>query len=336
MSEKYYNYNDLQQMQEKAKRIDYESDKKSFLRTMNTLEQKMALFYSRRPYDIIIYLDSLNYKETNKMLNELTNGEISKLLEQFTAEDKRNFYSNFSNSVLVNKFIANDRQAFSHVDELNLERKIELLDSSKVSTQKATKEIYDTLSEKEKEVVEDKITSPEGSLVVDNVIEASENTSEKPIVEVEEIKSNEQEIQKEEVQEEIEEKEEEKQNQEQEIQKEEVEEEKFNKINDFLKLKLEQYKQQNPKFKDIDINNPKLFNSLSDELKQIVTNDFNLLTEEQKEKLNNNEEEQKELLNEFQKSKEDCETELINNVKQNKMEEQQEVINEKSSYVKTL
>lgn len=322
MNQKYYNYNDLAQMQEKAKKIDYESDKKTFLKAMNPLEQKMALFFSRRPYAIINYLDSLNNNETNIMLNELTNEEISKLLEQFTSEDKNNFYSTFSNSNLVNKFIANDKQAFTHVDELDLERKIELLDSSKVATKKATEEIYNSLSSKEKVAVEEKITSTEGSLVVDNVIESSEDNLENVVVEEQELqetKNDEQELQ------EIKNEEPEEKPEEQ----EEVQKEQSKEINNFLKNRLEQYKKQNPKFKDIDITDPNIFSLLSDELKEIVTNDFNSLTEEQKNKLNREED----LLNEFQKSKEDCESEIINNAKKVELESKEEVVND---FVKTL
>lgn len=329
MSEKYYDYNDLNQMKEKAKKIDYEPDKRNFLKSMNPLEQKMALFFSTRPYDIINYLDSLNYKETNMMLNELKNEEICKLLEQFTSEDKKNFYSTFSNSILVNRFIANDKQAFNHVDDLELERKIELLDSSKVSTQKATEKIYDSLSNEEKVEVETKITSIEGSLMVDNVKDDSENNLES-IVEKEqdtlETRVEEKEL--------PEEKQEEKQ-EEKEAEKEEVQDEKFKEINKFLKAKLEQYRQQNPKFKDLDITNPNLFSLLSDELKEIVTNDFNLFIEEQKNKLNN-QEKQEDLLKEFQKSKEDCESEIINNAKTVELESKEEVVNEQSDYVKTI
>ena len=331
MGEKYYNYSDLQQMQEKAQKIDYEMDKKNFLSKMNPLEQKMALFYSKKPYDIISYLDSLNYKETNEMLNELTTEEIVKLLEQFTAEDKRNFYSTFSNSTLVNKFIANDKQAFNHVDVLDLERKIELLDSSKVSTTQATEKIYESLSSEEKVEVEAKITSIEGSLVVDKVIESSEDNLENTVVEEQELqetKIEEKEPPKEEIREEKELPKEEEKQEEKELPKEEVQDEKFKEINDFFKTRLEQYKMQNPNFKNIDITNPNLFSSLSDELKEIVINDFNSLTEEQKNKLN-----KENLLNEFQKSKEDCESEIINNAKKVELESKEEVVND---FVKTL
>ena len=333
MDEKYYNYNDLAQMQERARKIDYEPDKKNFLKTLNPLEQKMALFYSKRPYDIINYLDTLNSKETNLMLNELNNEEISKLLEQFTAEDKKNFYSTFSNSVLVNRFISNDKQAFTHVDELDLERKIELLDSSKVATEKATEKIYDSLSTDEKKEVETKITSTEGSLVVDKVIESDENNLENTMEEVQEVqdaKLHQPEDQPEEIQEEeVQEKEKEQP----EEQKEEKQEE-FKELDNFLKIKLEYYKQQNSKFNDIDITNPNLFDSLSEELKEIVNNDFNSLTDEQKDKLNNMEDKEN-LLNEFQKSKEDCEAEIINNIKQINQVNEEELSN-KQSYVKTL
>lgn len=334
MSEKYYNYNDLEQMQEKAKKIDYETDKKNFLRTMSPLEQKMALFYSRRPYDIINYLDSLNYKETNMMLNELTNEEISKLLEQFTAEDKKNFYSTFSNSVLVNKFIANDKQAFTHIDDLNLERKIELLDSSKVSTKKATEEIYDSLSSEEKIEVESKITSTEGSLMVDNLMEIEENQLENGLLEEipsEQTLVNEQELQNEEFEEKIQEEREERKEEKQE-KKEEIQAEKFKDINNFLKIRFEQYKQQNPKFKDVDQANPDLFNSLSDELKEIVTNDFNMLTLEQKEEIKNADD----ILSRFKKSKEVCETEIINRMMNEEIKIQEEMINEPNEHVKTI
>ena len=335
MNEKYYNYNDLEQMQEKAKKIDSEPDKKNFLKTLTPLEQKMALFYSKRPYDIINYLDTLNSKETNIMLNELNDEEISKLLEQFTAEDKKSFYRTFSNSILVNKFISNDKQAFTHVDELDLERKIELLDSSKVATEKATEKIYDSLSTDEKKEVETKITSTEGSLVVDKVIESDENNLENTMEEVleeQDVKLQQQEEQNEETQEEKSEEKEQQENQEE--QKEEIQEEKFKEINNFLKSRLEYYKQQNPKFNDIDIATPNLFDSLSEELKEIVNNDFNLLTNEQKDKLNNTEDKEN-LLNEFQKSKEDCESEIINNIKQINKVNEEELTNEQS-YVKTI
>lgn len=329
MSEKYYNYNDLEQMKEKAKKIDYEPDKKSFLRAMNPLEQKMALFYSRKPYDIINYLGDLNNKDTDMMLDELTNEEISKLLEQFTAEDKEHFYSNFSNSILVNKFIANDKQAFNHVDKLDLERKIELLDSSKVSTTKATETIYDSLSTNEKVEVESKITSTEGSIVIDNIIEYNENNLENNVEAIEEldiVKENEQKIQPEEIEDEKEQKEEKVE------EKEEFKEDKFKQINEFLKVKMEQYKQQNPKFKDINLDNPDLFNSLSDDLKEIVVNDFDLFVKYKKNKIKQPED----ILNEFQKSKEECESELINNVVEKQQNLQVEEVVERTSYEKVL
>jgi len=340
MSEKYYNYNDLQQMQENAKRFDYEIDKKSFLKSMNPLEQKMVLFYSKRPYDVFNYLDSLNNEQTNIMLSELTNEEISKLIDQFTAEDKKSFYSSFSNTILVNRFIANDKNSFVHIDELDLERKIELLDSSKVNTQVATQEIYNTLTTQEKQKVETKITSTEGSLVVDNVIDNSKLDSEDEItedMEMQEFKLNEQELRNEEFKDENQKEtnQKEKQPEEQELQNEEFKQEKSTEINDFLKSKLREYKEKNPKFNNLDISVSNLFDALSDELKAIVINDFNLFLEEQKNKLSNKESQQ-DVLNEFQKSKEDCETEIINNVKQIQLQNQEEIINEQFNNVKTL
>ena len=324
MNEKYYNYNDLEQMQEKAKKIDSESDKKNFLREMNPLEQKMALFSTKRPYDIINYLNSFDYKETNMMLNELTNEEILQLLELFTAEDKKNFYSTFSNSMLVNKFIANDKQAFTHVDELDLERKIELLDSSKKDTQEASKEIYNSLSVDEKELVEDKITTLEGSLAIENIIQTSENNVENDLI-VEAEKLQEPEIVKEELQQEEQQESKEKEK------PKDVQEEQLQEMNEFLKSRLEHYKKENPEFETIDINNPNLFISLSDKLKEFVINDFNLIKKEQKNKLD-----QQDLLQEFQKSKENCEIEIINSIKPEELETKEEVVNEEQGFVKTL
>lgn len=234
MNNRYYDYNDLNRMQEKTKKIDFEPDKKNFLKSMTPLEQKMALFYSSRPYEIINYLDCLNYEETNLMLSELNNEEISKLLERFNAEDKRNFYSTFSNSALVNKFISNDKNAFNHVDKLDFERKIELLDSSKVSTTKATEEIYDSLSVEEKKEVETKITSTEGSLVVDNVIENSAKDLENTILE--EIESEKPQLNN---QEERQHEEQQPQEENQEEHKKELQEQKEEKIEDQQEEKIE-------------------------------------------------------------------------------------------------
>lgn len=316
MNQNYYSYEDIIKMQEHAKKYSGESDKRNFLKEVSIVEQKMVLLSNQRPYEVLIYLDSLNNKETNKMLNELTNEEISNIILLFTDDDKKNFYSNFSQTSLVNRFIAMDKNAFQHIEHLELDRKIELLDSSKSYTENASKKLYESISEDDKQYVSDSLTTAEASVVLDNVSSDFELNNE-----ISNIEEKQEEFENKEMLIEKPEPAQKEQPQEQQVLEENPKlDNELKEMNDFLKTKLQHYIENDPRFKDLDINNPKLYESLTPELRDVVDNDFNQLKNENKnpvlaENSDDKNIEDQEKLNSFNELKSACENEVIEQVK---------------------
>ena len=177
-SEKSVDYSVLKQINEHALKYDSSPDKKEFLKNICAYEQKLILHNSKRPYDVLSYLNELDLESSRLVLSELNTFEIKKIIDLFTSEDKKSFYNNFSDLYLVNQFIKNDENSVNYVDNLTFDRKIELIDSVKNETKQATEKIYKTMSEEEKNIASDKITTVEASNAlnyVENSVEVDSN-----------------------------------------------------------------------------------------------------------------------------------------------------------------
>ena len=170
-----FNYTELLQMTEHAKKYDLTDDKKIFLKNISPYEQKLVLLESKNPYEVLKYLEELDLPNTKLILNELTTDEILRILELFTSEHKEEFYNNYSDLNLVNKFISNDKNAYQHVEDLDLDRKIEILNSSNSNTVEAASVVYDSISDNEKSEVIKNITTTEGSIALDSVSSYNED-----------------------------------------------------------------------------------------------------------------------------------------------------------------
>lgn len=291
--EENYSYEAINQMREHAKNYDYVSDKKAFLKNASTYEQKIILFESHDPYEVLTYLDELDLKETRIMLEELNDKEVSKLLELFSAEDKKKFYENFSQSSIVTHFIERDRRARDHIRDLGLDRKIELLDASDLSTMAASRKIYRSIDNEDRIEVKEHITSVDAELALNRIssyekldISESQDLSEKSESYQKTdmlLKENE--------------------NLKQEQQQENI---KFNtskpkdinlenqqfllELNSFFNERLQYYKENVPGFENIELENLDLYKSLSPELQKQIMDDFNLWKNQNK-KLDVNKEE---------------------------------------------
>lgn len=240
-TEKQLDYNVIKQIKEHARKYDFVNDKKEFLKGVSAFEQKVILLNSKKPFEVLSYLDELDLKSTRLVLNELSKDEIIHIISLFSSKDKERFYANFSNLELVNQFIVFDKKADEHIEDLTLDRKVEILNASEKETIVASSKVYDSLDEKEKETLDYKLTDDSAINTLESTSaykEDSEKVSEtesktsivpegKDILEkiVEDKITNEQEIQKEEIKEKQENKEqkEEQQNQKQEIKEEKVE-----------------------------------------------------------------------------------------------------------------
>lgn len=117
----------------------------------------------------------MDLKNTNQLINNLNDQVILELLSLFTSEDKKSFYSRFSDLELLNRFIKFDKNASEHVADLNIDRKVELLNSSDKTLVEASSKVYDTISEDDKEAVLDKV------FTVDGISALSEVTSEETL-----------------------------------------------------------------------------------------------------------------------------------------------------------
>lgn len=312
-----FSYEELVQMMNHVKQYDITDDKKSFLKNISTYEQKLVLLESKKPYEVLKYLEELDLPNTKLVLNELKSEEIRKILDLFSSEDKKAFYDTYQELGLVNMFIANDKNAYNHIENLDLDRKIELINSSNQETINSTSKIYETVSVEDKKVMIDNITTLDGKTNLENVsayeeylnnqetkVEELENSENAQLDKIEELENVEIEDKVEEVSEPL---------------NNEENNEYLNQINDFIKNKLEFYIENNPKFKDLDLTEEDIFNSLDNELKQLVENDFNIFKENQED----------EKLCEFKQATIMEEQEFINEIKQNVIEEQQTIESEK-------
>ena len=221
-----YNYEYLKEMENHAKKYDFVSDKKEFLRNVSPYEQKIILLQSKNPYEVLSYLDELDIKQTRELLSELTYDEISDILLLFSSEDKEKFYSTFSDLSLVNQFISQDKNSHAHVQNLSFDRKVDLIDSSDKQTEVATSVIYESMPYEERVSAAEKVTDVNASYTLESTAVYNEtqetlSNEEQQTTETEQVqgKQVQQEEQKEQVQEQPE------PNQEEKTEKEEKKEE---------------------------------------------------------------------------------------------------------------
>ena len=191
IDEKYIDANTLKEIKEHAKQYDTSPDKREFLKEVGAYEQKLILMTSSHPCDVLRFLSEINSKITKIVLESIDSNFILNILNKFTADDKKWFYRHYPNADIVNKFITSDDLSKQYIEQLPLERKVEIIASSTTDTYAASKEVYSTLSESDimeittndsiPSVVTDKITDlqqeaiQENNNIVDNIIpEATE------------------------------------------------------------------------------------------------------------------------------------------------------------------
>ena len=170
-----FSYEDLKLMEEHAKKYDMVSDKKNFLKSITPYEQKLVLLHTTDPYEVLNYLDELDLKNSRIILSNLEYHEISKIIGLLNSDDKKRFYATFSDLDLVNKFIAYDKNASDHIENLTLDRKVEILNSTDSKTEEAATKIYDSINEEDKEVVVESVSSVEAKVALDNVVSSDES-----------------------------------------------------------------------------------------------------------------------------------------------------------------
>jgi len=276
-NEKEISYDVLKLIQDHAKKYDEAIDKKEFLKNVSAYEQKLILLNSKDPYEVLNYLDELDLKSSRLILSELTYEEISKILELFTTENKQQFYTTFSDLSLVNQFIIQDKKSLDYIENLSIDRKIKLLDSSDSTTVLATAKIYESIPETERELVAQSLSTADGISALNEVtVNIEENTlenNEPDKVETTEVEKESQEI-NEELEKQIEETEQ--------LDKEAKDLE--NTKNEFLKERLQYYKENVAGFENLNINDINLYFSLSSELKEIIDRDFMLMNQENQNK----------------------------------------------------
>lgn len=276
-NEKEISYDVLKLIQEHAKKYDESVDKKEFLKNVSAYEQKLILLNSKAPYDVLNYLDELDLKSSRLILSELTYEEISKILELFTAEDKKQFYTTFSDLSLVNQFIVYDKTSSNYIEDLSIDRKVKLLDSSDSNTVLASTKIYESIPVDQRELVYQSISTGDGiSALNEATTKVQENTLEN--VETEQVEVTEVEKDSEKTNEEVE-------KQTEELEKEEIKDNDLeNAKNEFFKSRLQYYKENISGFENLDINDINLYFSLSPQLKEIVDRDFELMNQEKQNK----------------------------------------------------
>lgn len=286
IEENEFNNQELIQIQNHSKLYEVESDKKEFLKKITPYEQKLILLNSSKPAEVLNYLDELNMENTKILLSELNSEEITRMLERFSSEDKQIFYKYFNDLELVNKFIKYDDNAKDHVKDLDFERKIEILDSSKQETIAATLKVYDSMSTQEQIKIEENLTNADSSVALETVsldfieensieenFNENNNVLEQPIKEVEQQE------------EEILIEENNKENQEQNDKNND--DEALQQKNEFYKKRLEYYIENIPQFKNAEKDSIIEYEVLSSELRSIVDNDFDSVLANNKVDLDN-------------------------------------------------
>lgn len=306
-------YNIIRQIEEHAKKYDECSDKKEFLRNISPYEQKVILLNSKRPYEVLSFLDELDLENSRLVVNGLTNEEITKILELFTSEDKKNFYKFFSDLSLVNQFIKYDSNSSEHIKTLSFDRKVDILESAKKETVQSSSKIYESMSLEEQSQAIELVTDADASVALSQVIDSgvnnslseynlnnelqSENLEGKTDVE---LVINDKELVQEEIEEETKEQEREEELKEEKEEKEESEEIEESKtegetlINDdsennfkeqkqFFIDNIQKYINILPELANFDANSNDVYELLSLESKKIIDSDF---VENSKTKLN--------------------------------------------------
>jgi len=346
IDEKELSYDKLIQIREHAKGYNDASDKKEFLNSIGAYEQKLILLNSYKPYDVLNYLSELNTEVSNLVLRELNYDDVLKILPLFTLEQKRDFYKNFPSLPLVNSFIVYDKESNEYIDDLTLERKVDLLSTSTKETIEAASIVYESIPDEQKNIVADKVATTTGSTTLNEVIsrenELFETDSiEKEITNVEKLESNKEEIAEEE-ENKVEEKEEKEEKEETQL---EIEE-----INSFLKTRMDYYKESIPEFKELNFTEDNIFLSLPPHLQERIAKEFEVFINERRlEQLKDKQNELKEdvviikneennvdnidqttILNEFNEAKGVCEQQeigqIVSSINQNSIEEVSKVL----------
>ncbi len=341
-----FTYEDLKLIEDHAKKYDSTPDKKNFLKSITPYEQKLVLLQSKNPYEVLMYLDELDMKNSRLVLSNLEVNEIVRIINMFTSEDKKRFYSTFSDLELVNQFIVYDNNASEHIEDLDIERKVDLLNSSDRHTLEATSKVYDSIQEEEKTIVVHNVTNTDGVLALNETtnyvadkqdLEVQEKSNETKDIKEESEKNKQESLNKEqekEIEEELDkEKEEEAENKETEEKDKNEEIEYKNQpeveetiLKEFIMSRKEQYKDILPDFKDV-LNFS--FSMLSADIQNKIISDYEESKINKEDQLLEHEITPK--LDEFRKVSSDCEQELINSIME-KVEEKQL----KNDDVKTL
>lgn len=175
------NYELVKQIEEHAKRYNTAFDKKRFLKNVSPYEQKYILINSNDPFDVLMYLDEIDSKDTRLLLSELNQDEIKKIINLLSCEQKKLFYNSFTNLELVNKFIKYDKNAKEHIQDLEFERKVEIIDASTKVTAEASSVMYESMEDNEKQIVLDMITDVDAIVALKSTdayqVSAAEQTS---------------------------------------------------------------------------------------------------------------------------------------------------------------
>lgn len=158
INENEFSYEELIKLREHSMQYQNVSDKRTFLKNMIPFEQKLVLLNSYKPYEVLSFLESLDYKNTDLIIDSLTNDELRKIINLFTMEDKQRFYNNFSHLDLVNRFIAHDKNSKEYVEKLTIDRKVDLLNETDNKTLESVETIYSTMSSEEKQIANEKVT----------------------------------------------------------------------------------------------------------------------------------------------------------------------------------
>lgn len=172
-------YNVIKRIEEHAKNYEQVSDKKEFLKNVSAYEQKCILLNSKRPYDVLMYLDELDLQSSRLVISELTYEEISKILELFTSEDKKNFYKSFSDLSLVNEFIKYDNNSSEHIKTLSFDRKVDILESTNKDTVQSSSKLYESMSSEEKTKAVELVTDVHASSVLIDIADNNDKNLDK-------------------------------------------------------------------------------------------------------------------------------------------------------------